>query len=180
MDCQLEIRGSEASDGRQCEHGGRKGYPLRVEKADTLPRSPLPSPHTGWWVERSFAVCSPDSPLSGCHEWMSQRCWTPGSAVTYCRTSSGGPAWPHRCRKWLATVNDASNMKVLEPKHQCRPSLPLLPWSCYTWISQVLRWLQSKTNQHTWWVFWSSVITLQNRSWLTWLPSKLQRLLLSF
>ena len=45
---------------------------------------------------------------------------------TYYRTSFGGPAWPHRCRKWLATVNNASNKKALKPKHQCNPSLPLL------------------------------------------------------
>ena len=48
------------------------------------------------------------------------------------RTGSGGLACPHRCRKWLATINDASNMKVLVSKHKCSPSLPPLLWSCYT------------------------------------------------
>ena len=46
---------------------------------------------------------------------------------TYYKTSSGGPGWPHRCRRWLATANNASNMEALMPKHQCNPSLPLLP-----------------------------------------------------
>ena len=67
--------------------------------------------------------------INGCH-------WDAGHLVsskgcTYCRTSSGGPSWPHRCRKWSATVNDASNMKTLVPKHQCSPSLPLLLCSYY-------------------------------------------------
>ena len=44
---------------------------------------------------------------------------------------SGGQAWPCRCRRQLASVNNASNMRALMPKHQCSPSLPLLLWSCY-------------------------------------------------
>ena len=31
-----------------------------------------------------------------------------------------------------------------------------------------------------WWTFWSFVTTLQHTSWCTWLPIKLQKLLLSF
>ena len=49
----------------------------------------------------------------------------------YYRTSSGGPAWPCRCRKQLVTANDVSNMRALMLKHQCSPSLPLVLWSCY-------------------------------------------------
>ena len=59
---------------------GMSGHPLRVDKADTLPRSPLPSQYTGWWAGKSFAVCSPHSSSSACYGWMSQRSWTPGSA----------------------------------------------------------------------------------------------------
>ena len=99
---------------------------------------------------------------------------------TYYMTSSGGLEWPCRCRRPLAAANDASNMKALMPKHQCSPSLSLLPWSCYTWTSQALRWLWSWANHQTWWMFWSFATTLQNMSWLTWPLIRLQRLLLSF
>ena len=54
---------------------------MRAEKADALPRSPLSLPHTDWQTGRSFAVHSPNGSLSGCYEWMSLRCWTPGSAA---------------------------------------------------------------------------------------------------
>ena len=47
-------------------------------------------------------------------------------------TSSGGPEWPHRCRRQSATVSNASSMNALVPKPQCDPSLLLLLWSCYT------------------------------------------------
>ena len=50
------------------------------KKADALPGSPLPSPHTSWQVGRSFAVGSPHSSSSGSHEWMWLSCWTQGSA----------------------------------------------------------------------------------------------------
>ena len=53
----------------------------RGKKPDALPRSPLQLPHTGWWIGRSFVVCSPHGSSCGCHEWMSLRCWTPGSAA---------------------------------------------------------------------------------------------------
>ena len=56
-------------------------YPSRVEEANTLSRNLLPSPHTHWQVGRCFAVCSPHGPSGSCHEWMSLRYWTPGSAV---------------------------------------------------------------------------------------------------
>ena len=106
--------------------------------------APLPSPHTGWQVGRSFVVHSPHGSLSDCHEWMSPRCWTPRSTANSVPTIglvSSGPVWPCRCRKQLAAANSASNTKALKPKHQCTPSLPLLLWSCYAWISQALRWL---------------------------------------
>ena len=60
---------------------------------------------------------------------------------TYCRTSSGGLAWPHRCIKWSSTANDTSIMKALVPRHQSSPSLPPLLWSYYTYTSWVLRQL---------------------------------------
>ena len=59
----------------------RENYPSRVEKADTLPRSPLPLPHTGWQIGRSFVVHGPHSSSSCSHEWMSLRYWPPGSAA---------------------------------------------------------------------------------------------------
>ena len=34
---------------------------------------------------------------------------------TYCMTGSGGLEWLHRCRRWSATVSNASNMKALIP-----------------------------------------------------------------
>ena len=87
MDFQLESRRSEASTGWWCEHRGGKSYPLRAEKADALPRSSLPLPHTGWLVGRSFAIHSPHGSFSVCHECMSLRCWTPGSAANYVPTT---------------------------------------------------------------------------------------------
>ena len=60
---------------------GEENYPSRAEEADTLPRSPLPLPHTNWQTGRRFVVCSVHRTLSSHHEWMSPECWTPGSAV---------------------------------------------------------------------------------------------------
>ena len=77
----VESTGSEASALRHFEHGRGKGCPSKQKKGDILPWSPLPLPHTVWWVGRCFVVCSPHSSLSGCHEWMSLRCWIPGSAA---------------------------------------------------------------------------------------------------
>ena len=132
---------SQVTSAKRCnEHRGEKGYPLREEKADAIPRSPLPLPHTGWWIERSFAVCSPQGSIN-VTEMLDTK--VSSELCTYYRTGSGSPTWLHRCRKQLATVNNASNTKELEPKCQCSPSLPLLLWSCYTWISQALRWLWS-------------------------------------
>ena len=107
------------------------------EKADAVPRSPLSLSYTGWWAGGSYAVCSLPwahflATMNGCHMEMldtrvSRKC------CIYYKTGSGGPAWPCRFRRWLATVNnDASNMEALIPKHQCNPSLPLLLLSCYT------------------------------------------------
>ena len=48
-----------------------------------LPRNPLSLSHTKWQFVRSFVVHSPHGSLSSCHEWMSLRCWTPGSQVLY-------------------------------------------------------------------------------------------------
>ena len=48
--------------------------------------------------------------MNGCHQDVGHegQQWT-----LYLLQDSGGSAWPHRCRKWLATVSNASNMKVL-------------------------------------------------------------------
>ena len=64
-----------------CKNWGRESYSLILEESNTLPRSPLPLSHTMWWVGRSFVIHSPHSSLHSCHEWMSPRCWTPGSAT---------------------------------------------------------------------------------------------------
>ena len=59
----------------------RENLSFKGRRSDTLPRSPLPSPHTNWWVGRSFAVHSPHASSHSCLEWMSLRCWTPESEV---------------------------------------------------------------------------------------------------
>ena len=41
-------------------------------------------------------------------------------------TSFGGQEWLLKCRRQLAAVDDASNMKALMPKPQCSPLLLLL------------------------------------------------------
>ena len=63
------------------KHWGGKSYPSREEKAGALPGSPLPLPYTSWQIGRSFVVHGPHGLLSCCHEWMSLRCWTSGSAA---------------------------------------------------------------------------------------------------
>ena len=68
------------SSGRWCKDWRGNGHSSRVEKTGGLTRSPLPSPYTSWWTGRCFLVHGPHSSLSGCYEWMSPRCWTPGSA----------------------------------------------------------------------------------------------------
>ena len=136
----------------------RENYPLRIEEADTLPRSPLPSPHTNWWVWWGFVVCSLLGSSISCHEWMSARCWTHRVSNELCTcyvTGSGGQEWPHKCRRWSATVSNVSNMKVLIPKPQCNPSLLLLLWSCYTLTLPVLRQLWSWINPQMCRTFWS-------------------------
>ena len=62
--------------------GDGNAIPCMQKKADTLPSSPLPSPHTNWQVGKSFAVHSPHGSSSGCHEWMSPRCWNQGQQQT--------------------------------------------------------------------------------------------------
>ena len=42
---------------------------------------------------------------------------------TCCMTSSGGPAWPLRCRRQFAAVSNASSMKAFVPKPHCDQSL---------------------------------------------------------
>ena len=95
-------------------------------------------------------------------------------------TSSGGKEWLLRCRRWSATVSNASNMKALVPKPQCDPSLLLHLWSCYTLTLPVLRQQWSWINSKTWWNFRSFVTTLQNTLWHMWSQVKLQKLLLWF
>ena len=68
-------------------------------------------------------------------------------------TSSGGPEWLHRWRKWSANVSYASSMKSLIPKSKCNPSFLLLLWGCYTLTLPVLRQLWSWINCQTWWMF---------------------------
>ena len=51
------------------------------KKSDALPRGLLPLLHTSWHVGRGFVVCGPHSSSNCCHEWMSPRCWTPGSVA---------------------------------------------------------------------------------------------------
>ena len=49
---------------------------------------------------------------------------------TYCNyynTGSGGLAWPHRCRRWLATVSDASNTEALVSKPCTNAKAPMEP-----------------------------------------------------
>ena len=62
----------------------KENYFPRAEKANTVPRSPLPSSHTKWEVGRSFAIHSPNGSLGIFHEWMSPRCWTPGQQQMLC------------------------------------------------------------------------------------------------
>ena len=50
-------------------------------KPDALPGNPLSLSHTSGQAGGSYAVCSPHGSLSGCYEWMPQRCQTPGSAA---------------------------------------------------------------------------------------------------
>ena len=76
-----ESTGSEAPAGKWLKNWGRENYSPRAEEANALPRSLLPLSHTKWWVGKSFAIHSPHGSLSICHEWMSPRCQTPGSAV---------------------------------------------------------------------------------------------------
>ena len=146
MDFQLESTGSEASARRHHEHRGGKGYPWERKKL-TLYQGALYHCHTlADKLEEVLQFVVPTAhwvaAMNGCHWdagrqgqqqilYLLQDCFWPPSMATC------------RCRKWLATANNASNMKALKPKHQCSPSLPLLLWSCYTWISQALRWLWS-------------------------------------
>ena len=89
-------------------------------------------------------------------------------------TSSGGQEWPLRCRRWSATVSDASSMNAFVLKLQCNPSLLLHLWSCYMLTLPALR------QQQSWWTFWSFMTTLKNMLWHMWPLTKLQKLLLSF
>ena len=66
-------------DNANTEEG--KAILQEQKKANALPRSPLPLPHTGQQIGGSFADCGPHGSLNCCHKWMSPRCWTPGSAA---------------------------------------------------------------------------------------------------
>ena len=133
VDLYSESTGSEASIERWHRHWRGCGHPLGVEEAHTLPRCPLSMPYASQRAGRSNAVCGPHSSSNCCHEWMSLRCWRPGSVTNSVPTTS--PVLVarngHRCRRPLAAVNDATNMTAFVPKCQCRPSLSLLLWSCY-------------------------------------------------
>ena len=74
--------------GRWCKYWRGKNYSPRPEEANALPRSPLPLPHPHWQIGQCFVIHSLQGSLSSCHEWMSPKCWTPGSANTVLA------AWP--------------------------------------------------------------------------------------
>ena len=86
-----------------------KGYPLRMEKTDTLPGSPLPSPHTGWGFGRSFVVHIPHGSPSGCMNGNNQDAWHQGQQWTL-----------HLLQDWFWWPGMAMKMqKVISNCKQC-------------------------------------------------------------
>ena len=79
--------------------------------------------------------------------------------------SSSGPAWPLRCRRWLAAMGNASNTKAFVPKPQCDWSLLPHLWSCCMLTLPALRQWWSWSSPQMWWTFWSFVTILQNTLW---------------
>ena len=143
-----------------------------MEEANNLPRSPLPLSHTKWQVGRSFVIHSPHGSPSSCHEWMSSRCQSPGSAMdTVLASWLVLVAWHGHSdaegdqQLWVMHPSwrqsyQSHNMQLiiittpLELLHVDFTSIEITWWS---WI-----------NPQTWWTFWSFVTTFQDTSWHIW------------
>ena len=181
VDLWPENTGSKTPAGRWCKDWWRENYSPRVEEANALPRSPLPLPHTNWQVGRRFAICGPHGSLSSCHEWMSLRCWTPGSAADAVLAT-----WPVLvARNGHTDAEGDQQLWVMHPACSQSCQSPNATHHCYCtfwvatcWLYQL--WDHDWINPQTWWTFWSFVTTLWNMLWHTWSLIKLQKLLLSF
>ena len=59
----------------------REWLSFKSRKIQCSIRSPLLPPYMSWKAGRSYVINSHHGSLSNCYEWMSLRCWTPGSAA---------------------------------------------------------------------------------------------------
>ena len=95
---------------------------------------------------------------------------------------SGGLAWPHRCRKWLTIVNNASNMKALMPKCQCSHIIATAPLELlhmnFTSIEMTMELDQPTKCGECFGLLCNHF--MKHMSWFMWPSTKLQWLLLSF
>ena len=105
---------------------------------------------------------------------------TNSSHCACCMASSDGQEWLLRCRRQVAAVSNASNIKAFMTKLQCDTSFSLPLWSCCMLTLPALRPQWSWIDPQMWWTFWSFANILQNTSWHMWPPIKLWKLLLSF
>ena len=179
----LKSTGSKAPAGKWHKNWGRENYSPRVKEANILPRSPLLSSHTKWWVGRSFAICSPHGSPSSCHEWISTRCWTPGTATDTVLATSPILVARHGCQDAEADQLMWAMHPTLRQSYQSpKCDWSLLPhlWSCYMFTLPPLRLWWSWINPQTWLSFWSFVTILWNTSCHMWLLITLQTLLLCF
>ena len=115
----------------------KKNYSPRVEEDNTLPGSPLLSSHTKWRVGRSFVFHSPNSSLGSCQEWMSLRCWTPGSA-----TDAVLATWPvlvarHSC----ADAESDQQLREMHPAWRQSYQSPNVTNHCYHTFRDATCWL---------------------------------------
>ena len=108
-----------------------------MKEANTLPRSPLPLSCTKWQVGRSFAVCSPHSSPNSCHEWISPRCWTPGSAADAVLAT-----WPVLvARHGCVDANVDQQLQVMHPAWRQLGQGPNLTHHCYYTFGVATCWL---------------------------------------
>ena len=109
----------------------------KSREANGQPRSPLPSPHTNWPVGRCFAICGHHGSLSNCHEWMSLRCWTLGSAADAVLAT-----WPVLvARNGYTDAEDDEQLWAMHPTWRHSWQSPSVTYHCYCTFGVATCWL---------------------------------------
>ena len=84
--------------------------------------------------------------MNGCHRNAGNQ--GQQQTLSLLKTSFGGMAWQHGCRRWSVALKVVFSMRVPEPRLHYKLFWSPLLWNYFMWISPALRWWWNWTNYY--------------------------------